>query len=124
LDTKAIVTSLADAPKLPAPAQPAVSVRAAAATHAANLCSAFTFTSPSLRQQPTGTIDVTHQKPGQLAAQRPERGGVLGCSAGDQDGLLACPDVFERHGDGALLQFGVHGHAVDVEEPAADLPHR
>ena len=37
LDTRAIVTSFAEAPKLPAPAQPAVSVRPAAAAHAAQL---------------------------------------------------------------------------------------
>ena len=37
LDTKAIVTSFSDAPRLPAPAQPAVSVSPAAATHAASL---------------------------------------------------------------------------------------
>ena len=36
LDTKAIVTSFADAPKLPAPAQPEVTTSPAAAAHNAN----------------------------------------------------------------------------------------
>jgi hypothetical protein len=44
LDTKAIVTSLADAPKLPAPAQPEVTTSPAAAAHNANFLSTFTFT--------------------------------------------------------------------------------
>ena len=37
LDTMAIVTSFSDAPRLPAPAQPAVSASPAAAAHTANL---------------------------------------------------------------------------------------
>ena len=47
----------------------------------------------------------------QLAAQRAEGGVVLGRAAGDQDGLRARPDVFERNRDRALLQFGVDGRA-------------
>jgi hypothetical protein len=50
LDTKAIVTSFADDPKLPAPAQPDVTTSPAAATHDANLRSTFTLTHLSLCQ--------------------------------------------------------------------------
>src|SRR5258708_33082785 len=46
LDTKAIVTSFADAPRLPAPAQPEVTTSPVAAAHNASFLSTFTFTSP------------------------------------------------------------------------------
>src|SRR4029078_13481825 len=72
LETKAIVTSFSDAPRLPAPEQPAVSVTPATAVQAASLFSPLTaFTIQlhlSLCQQPMGTIDVTDQQSGQLAA--------------------------------------------------------
>src|SRR6185503_20248469 len=46
LETRAIVTSFSEAPRLPAPAQPEVATSPTAAIHDANLCSAFTLTSP------------------------------------------------------------------------------
>ena len=50
LDTKAIVTSLSDAPRLPAPAQPAVRTSPDAAPHSASRCTilriAFTSNLP------------------------------------------------------------------------------
>ena len=59
----------------------------------------------------------------QLAAQRRSVAACL-AAAGDQDGLLAHADVFQRNRYRPLLQFGVDGNAVGVEEPAADLARR
>src|SRR6476620_5994446 len=65
LDTRAIVTSFADAPRLPAPAQPDVRTNPAAAAHSANRCSVlrngFTFT--SLNPAPTANGHSRCHKP-------------------------------------------------------------
>src|SRR5258708_23576859 len=128
LDTRAIVTSFADAPKLPAPAHPAVSSRPAVAAHTDSLCSTpriLISLHPLLGiQKPTGTVDVAHQELCQPATQRTERGLMLGRPAGDQDGLRACPDVLQRHRHRALRKLGDDRGAVGVEEAAADLAHR
>ena len=132
LDTRAIVTSLSDAPRLPAPEQPAVSSQPGRPARTPRACRSALSLSSSPH---SSTKSLNPKANGHNRCRIP--GASPTCRAARPAWPRAWPaplqirmvlahaaDVLERDRDRAVRQLGDDGRAVGVEEPAADLADR